>query len=114
MPEEVQAKWNALLNFLWRITAIPASLLGGFLWNIDPRFPFLLALAVDGLFRFPVLMRFVPETLVPQRRKIPEIGPHVVIYGLTEAGATSTARLVQGVMKAEIIDASLVNPKKIG
>jgi len=114
MPEEVQGRWNALLSFVWRVTAIPASLLGGLLWNIDPRYPFVFALAVDALLRFPVLIRFVPETLVPPKRKLPKIGPHVVIYGLTEAGVTSTARLVQRVMKTEIIDASLVSSRKIG
>ena len=114
MPDEVQARWNALLSFVWRVTAIPASLLGGFLWNIDPRFPFVFALAVDAFFRLPVLIQFIPETLVPPRRKVPKIGPHVVIYGLTEAGVTSTARLVQRTMKTEIIDASLVGSRKIG
>jgi len=113
MPEEVQARWNALLSFVWRVAAIPASMLGGLLWNIDPRYPFVIALAVDALLRFPVLIRFVPETLVPPKRKLPKIGPHVVIYGLTEAGVTSTARLVQTVMKTEIIDASLVSSRKI-
>ena len=83
------------------------------MWNIDPRYPFVFALAVDAFFRFPVLIRFVPETLVPPARRAPKIGPHVVIYGLTEAGVTSTARLVQRVMKTEIIDASLVSSKKV-
>jgi len=113
MPEEVQGRWNALLSFVWRVTAIPASLLGGLLWSMDPRYPFLLALAVDAFLRFPALIKFIPETLVPATRKVPKIGPHVVIYGLTEAGLTSTARLVQRVMKTEIVDTSLVSSRKI-
>ena len=67
MPHGVQSRWNALLSFLWRATAIPASLIGGFLWNIDPRLPFMIALAVDGLTRYPILIRHIPETLIPPR-----------------------------------------------
>ncbi len=118
MPERYQSRWNALLSFLWRVTAIPASLIGGLLWNIDPRLPFIIALAVDGLVRFPILIRHVPETLVPSGRKIPAIGPSVVIYGLPEAGRTSTARLVQrtmcvGEVCPRIIDESVTAPKRI-
>ena len=98
MPESYQGRWSALQSFLWRATAIPASLMGGLLWNIDPRLPFIIALAVDGLVRFPILIRHVPETLVPSGRMMPAIGPSVVIYGLPEAGRTSTARLVQRTM----------------
>lgn len=116
MPEEFQSRWNALLSSLWRITAIPASLIGGLLWNIDPRLPFIIALAVDGLIRYPILIRHVPETLVPPGRKIPAIGPSVVIYGLPETGRTSTARLVQrtmcvGEVCPRIIDESVKAPK---
>jgi len=75
MPKEAQSRWNALLSFLWRAAAVPASLLSGFLWNVDPRLPFLFALFVDLFLRFPLLIRSVPETLVPLRRKVPKIGP---------------------------------------
>jgi len=95
MPEDVQSRWNALLSFLWRVTAVPAALIGGLLWNIDPRLPFIIALAVDGIVRYPILIRNVPETLVPPGHEIPPLGSNVVIYGLPEAGRTSTARLVQ-------------------
>lgn len=114
MPDDLQGRWNALLSFLWRVTAVPASLIGGFLWNIDPRLPFIIALAVDGLVRYPILIRHVPETLVPAGRRVPVMGPNVVIYGLTEAGQTSTALLVQRIIKADIIDESLINPRQVG
>jgi len=118
MPESYQGRWSALQSFLWRATAIPASLMGGLLWNIDPRLPFIIALAVDGLVRFPILIRHVPETLVPSGRTMPAIGPSVVIYGLPEAGRTSTARLVQrtmcvGEVCPRIIDEGVPTPGRI-
>jgi len=112
MPKRVQSTWNALLNFVWRLGSIPASLLGGILWNIDPRLPFIFALFVDAGLRLPILIRYVPETLVPLR-KAPRIGPHVLIYGLSEAGLTSTARLVQRSMKAEIIDTTRLDTRHL-
>ncbi|KYH42840.1 MAG: hypothetical protein AYL33_000280 [Candidatus Bathyarchaeota archaeon B63] len=112
MPKRVQSTWNALLNFVWYLSSIPASLLGGFLWNIDPRLPFIFALLVDAGVRFPILIRCIPETLIPTRRA-PRIGPHIVIYGLSEAGLTSTARLVQRSMKAEIINAAHVDVRRL-
>jgi len=112
MPKKVQSTWNALLNFVWYLSSIPASLLGGILWNIDPRLPFLFALIVDAGFRLPILIRYVPETIV-RMRKAPRIGPHILIYGLSEAGLTSTARLVQRSMKAEIINATQTDTKRL-
>ncbi|RJS88953.1 MFS transporter [Candidatus Bathyarchaeota archaeon] len=112
MPKKVQSTWNALLNFIWYIGSIPASLLGGFLWNIDPRLPFIVALFVDAGLRLPMLIYYVPETLV-MLRKAPRIGPHILIYGLSEAGLTSTARLVQRSMKSEIISAARIDTKHI-
>lgn len=112
MPKKVQSTWNALLNFVWYLSSIPASLLGGILWNIDPRLPFLFALIVDAGFRLPILIRYVPETIV-RMRKAPRIGPHILIYGLSEAGLTSTARLVQRSMKAEIINAAQTDTKRL-
>jgi len=108
MPEEMQSEWEALRTFLWRLTAIPASLLGGLLWNIDPRLPFIMALAVDGLLRFPALMYLVPETLLVHRTYPHSLGPHTVIYGLPGAGLTSAARLVQKQIHAELMDETLI------
>jgi len=112
MPKGIQSTWNGLLNFVWRLGSIPASLLGGFLWNIDPRLPFIFALFIDAGLRLPILIRYVPETLVPLR-KAPRIGPHVLIYGLSEAGLTSTARLVQRSMKAEIINTTRLDTRRL-
>jgi len=112
MPKRYQGTWNALLNFIWYLSSIPASFLGGLLWNIDPRLPFIFALTVDAGLRYPILMRLVPETLVPTRRAA-RIGPHILIYGLSEAGLTSTARLIQRTMKAEIINVSHMDIRRL-
>lgn len=103
IPAELQSQWEALKSFIWRITSIPASLLGGYLWNINPRFPFIISLVIDGLIRFPILIYKVPETLIAPHTQMPVPGPHVVIYGLSGAGLTSTAQLVRKELQAEIV-----------
>jgi len=111
IPEEHQSEWEATRDFLWRTMAIPAVLLGGFLWNIDPRLPFLMALVVDGLIRLPILAYMIPETLIAHKlithgHHYPT-GPHIILYGLPGAGKTSIARLVQKELSLEIIDENL-------
>jgi len=114
IPEEMQSEWEALRGFLWRITSIPAGLLGGLLWNIDPRLPFIVSLAVDALVRFPILIYWIPETLMIRHTYPRTLGSHVVIYGLPGAGSTSTARLVQRQIQADIIDENLMPGKTQG
>ncbi|MEM2961088.1 MAG: MFS transporter, partial [Candidatus Bathyarchaeia archaeon] len=77
IPENLQSEWEATRDFLWRIMAIPAAILGGFLWDIDPRFPFIMALLVDGLIRLPVLIYMIPETLIVHGPHHPT-GPHII------------------------------------
>jgi len=103
IPEELQSEWEATKDFLWRAMSIPASIVGGLLWNIDPRLPFIFALAVDGLLRFPVLIFRVPETVIG-RSAIHPAGPHIILYGLSGSGRTTIARLIQRQLSAEIID----------
>ncbi|MEM2150339.1 MAG: MFS transporter [Candidatus Bathyarchaeia archaeon] len=103
IPEELQSEWEATRDFLWRSMAIPAVLIGGLLWNIDPRLPFVMALVVDGLIRFPVLIYEIPETLIVHGHHHP-MGPHIILYGLPGAGKTLIARLVQRELSLEIID----------
>jgi len=104
MPPEVQGKWDAFRNFLSYAIAIPAGLAGGLLWDIDRRLPFAFALVVDGVFRFPALARMVPETLVRFPSPHRTHGQTVVIYGLSEAGLTSTAKEMRDAVHAEIVD----------
>lgn len=106
IPQAMQSEWEALRGFVWRLSSIAASLLGGIIWKLDPRLPFLIALLVDVIVRFPIIYRLVPETLVTKGRRIPVLGQDVVIYGLPGAGSTSTARLVQAQLQASILDDS--------
>jgi len=114
IPEEFQSEWEATRDFLWRVMAIPASIMSGFLWNVDPRLPFLVALLVDGLVRFPTLIYSIPETLIihrhPHTHPQPS-GPHIVVYGLSGSGQTSIAHLVQKEIQAEVVDESFVRER---
>lgn len=85
MPEDLQSEWEATRDFLWRSMSIPAVLVGGLLWNIDLRLPFLMALIVDGIIRFPVLIYEIPETLIIHGHHYPT-GPHIILYGLPGSG----------------------------
>ena len=104
MPEELQGTWNSLRNFLYHLVAIPCGLIGGLLWNIDPRLPFIMALTVGCLIRYPILFRRIPETVLARHRQPRIIGPHTTIYGLLGAGQTYTARLLQRTTGADIVD----------
>ncbi|MEM1582244.1 MAG: MFS transporter [Candidatus Bathyarchaeia archaeon] len=105
IPEELQSEWEATRDFLWRSMSIPAVLVGGLLWDIDPRLPFVMALAVDGLIRLPILIYKIPETLIVHGHHHPT-GPHIILYGLPGAGKTSIARLVQRELSLKVIDES--------
>jgi len=111
IPEDLQSEWEATRDFLWRSASIPAVLVGGLLWNIDPRLPFIMALIVDGAIRFPVLIHEIPETLIVHGHHHPT-GPHIILYGLPGSGKTSIARLVQKELSLEIIDESIIRSEK--
>jgi len=103
IPEELQSEWEATRDFLWRIMSIPASIVGGLLWNVDSRLPFILALLVDGLVRFPILIQFIPETLIIH--KPPQsVGPHIIMYGLPASGKSSIARLIEKELEVEVVE----------
>ena len=61
MPREKLSTWQSLQNLISRLVGIPAPLVGGLLWNIDPRAPFLWHLSVDALFRYSI-MRKIAKT----------------------------------------------------
>jgi MFS family permease len=57
-----RARMTALSVGSFNILAVPASLLGGFLWDNVSRFsPFLIMIVVDGLIRMPFIYLFIPE-----------------------------------------------------
>jgi len=103
IPEDLQGTWNSLLNLLYHSTAVFCGVLGGLLWNIDPRLPFIMALVVDSSIRYPLLHK-IPETLLAIRYRPRAIGPHIAIYGLPGAGQTYTARLLGRMTGSEIVD----------
>jgi len=103
IPEELQSEWEATRDFLWRTMSIPACIIGGLLWNIDSRLPFILALLVDGLVRFPTLIHFIPETLVVHKPPQP-VGPHIIVYGLPASGKSSIARLIEKELAVEVVE----------
>ena len=107
VPEDLQSEWEATREFLWRAMAIPATIVGGLLWDVDPRLPFILALLVDSLVRFPVLIYLIPETLIVHAHPQPA-GPHVIVYGLPGSGRTSVAHLVQKELSAEVVDETTI------
>jgi len=111
IPKELQSEWEATRDFLWRSMSIPASMVGGLLWNIDPRLPFIFAIAVDGMLRFPALIFRVPETVIGSSAIHP-VGPHIILYGLSGSGRTTIARLIQQQLSAEIIDEKTIGLRK--
>jgi len=111
IPEELQGEWEATRDFLWRVMAIPASLLGGILWTIDSRLPFLLALLVDSLLRFPALIYLIPETLIRPRQLEP-LGPHIIVYGLPASGKTSVAHLIGKELPFEVLDEDAIRKQE--
>ena len=43
-----------------RVMAVPASILGDFLWdNVSPMHPFIIMIRIDGLVRMPIIHFFV-------------------------------------------------------
>jgi MFS family permease len=111
IPEEMQSEWEATRDFLWRAMTIPAAILGGLLWNVDPRLPFICAFIVDGFVRLPILIRLIPETLVVSQSPQP-VGPHVIVYGLPASGRTSIAHLMQKELDYEIVEQPSAEPEK--
>jgi len=57
MPMGRLSTWNALQSFTSSVFGVPAPLVGGYLWNIDPRAPFIWHLAVDSLFRLNIMRK---------------------------------------------------------
>lgn len=91
--------------------SIPAVLIGGLLWNINPKLPFLVALTIDGAIRLPILIYKIPETLIVYGHHYPT-GPHIILYGLSGSGKTTIAHLVQKELSLEIIDENAFKDEK--
>jgi predicted MFS family arabinose efflux permease len=59
---QLRARMVALNMAAFHILAVPASLLGGYLWDeIGYLAPFLFMMVVDGLVRMPIISKYIPE-----------------------------------------------------
>jgi MFS family permease len=59
---QLRARMVALNMAAFHILAVPASLLGGYLWDeIGYLAPFLFMMVVDGLIRMPIISKYIPE-----------------------------------------------------
>ena len=109
-PKEYLSRWTSFRNFMYYLFAIPCGILGGVLWNIDPRLPFIVALIAD-MSRFIFLLK-IPETLVqrPPTTQIREV-KHIVAYELPGAGLGTISRLLSSRLRLQIIDSRVINKK---
>ncbi|KON31504.1 hypothetical protein AC482_00500 [miscellaneous Crenarchaeota group-15 archaeon DG-45] len=58
-----RSRMTAMSHGAFNALAVPASILGGFLWdNVSPLYPFILMVLVDGLMRMPIIYYHVPES----------------------------------------------------
>ena len=63
VPLEEQGRWSGLLGLFAGLVTIPAPIIGGLIWReLGPIYVFLVPIALDLLFRVPLLST-APETL---------------------------------------------------
>jgi MFS family permease len=68
VPLEEQGKWSGVLGLFTGLLAMPAPILGGFIWReLGPIYVFLIPVAFDLLIRVPLLAT-VSETLMDGAR----------------------------------------------
>jgi len=58
-----RSRMTAMSQGAFNALAVPASILGGFLWdNVSRLSPFVVMILIDGLLRMPIIYFFVPES----------------------------------------------------
>lgn len=58
-----RARMTALSVSAFNLLAIPASILGGWLWDsISPFAPFVVMAIIDGFIRMPIVYKYVPDS----------------------------------------------------
>ena len=58
-----RARMTALSVSAFNLLAVPASILGGWLWDsINPLAPFIVMAVVDGCIRMPIVYKYVPDS----------------------------------------------------
>ena len=57
-----RARMTALSMGAFNLLAVPASLLGGYLWDhVGYLAPFIFMIVIDGLMRMPIIIKYIPE-----------------------------------------------------
>ena len=57
-----RARMTALSMGAFNLLAVPASLLGGYLWDhVGYLAPFIFMIVIDGLVRMPIIIKYIPE-----------------------------------------------------
>jgi MFS family permease len=63
VPSDCLGRWRGILGFVTGLAAIPAPIIGGYLWErLSPEWVFITITLIDILLRLPILYS-VPETL---------------------------------------------------
>lgn len=58
-----RARMTALSVAAFNLLAVPASVLGGWLWDsVNPLAPFVVMTLIDGLIRMPIVYKYVPDS----------------------------------------------------
>ena len=58
-----RARMTALSVSAFNLLAVPASVLGGWLWDsVNPLAPFIVMVIIDGCIRMPIVYKYVPDS----------------------------------------------------
>jgi len=68
-----RARMTALSVSAFNLLAVPASILGGWLWDsVNPLAPFIIMFFVDGLIRMPIVYKYIPDSKLLEKEQEPE------------------------------------------
>lgn len=70
VPVTYLARWCSLRYFLYYIVSIPCYMVAGYVWSLDPRLPFIIALLVDMTMTFtlfPRIKEYKPYEVAPAK-----------------------------------------------
>jgi MFS family permease len=68
-----RARMTALSISAFNILAVPASILGGWLWDsVNKMAPFIIMVLIDGCIRMPIVYKYVPDSKSIEHELEPE------------------------------------------
>ena len=68
-----RARMTALSVSAFNLLAVPASVLGRWLWDsINPLAPFIIMFIVDGFIRMPIVYKYIPDSKLLEKEQEPE------------------------------------------